>query len=216
MSATLVRWKTPLVFIRYERDLTGVGGCLSVANQTGNELPTDEQKHCVANMRSKDLDDLSEEFWEDLPLSEAARAQVKISLNAMLPQVVRLQKEVFPWEPVVLQPVLFVISSTMLFVALTASSQKQSYKAVLLLASLLGSFAIALSFVVAVGSGQALNALLNGDDSKTERMIYKGITMNRHSKLRYCQAIGAASTAIFYVSIGVLFVRRQPQGAKHA
>jgi hypothetical protein len=207
--------KDSLLFSRCERNLTSVGGCLSVANQTGNELSTEEQKHCVANMRSKDLDDLGEEFWEDLSLSEAAQAQVKISLNATLSQAVRLQKEVFPWASVVLQPVLFVISGTMMFVALTASSHKQSYKAVLLLASLLGAFAIALSFVVAVGSGQALNALLNGDDSKTEQMISEGIAMKRHSTLRYCQAVGAASTAIFYITIGVLFVRRQPQAARY-
>ncbi|CAN9091694.1 unnamed protein product [Alternaria alternata] len=191
------------------------GGCLSVDNQTGNEPSTDEQKHCVANMRRKDLDDLSEELWEDLPLSDAAQSQVKISLNATLSQAVRLQREVFPWASVVLQPVLFVISGTMLFVALTASSHKKSYKAVLLLASLLGAFSIALSFVVAVGSGQALNALLDGDDTKTERMISEGIAIKRNSTLRYCQAVGAAATAIFYISIGVLFVRRQPQAAKY-
>jgi hypothetical protein len=163
------------------------------------------------NMRTADVDDLGEEFWEDLVLTDDARAQLKDTLNATLPLARHLQVDVFPWYPPVLHFVSFFISSIMLFVGLTSSSHKRRYKSALLLAALFGAFALALAFVAAIGSLQALNALVNGDRSKDAQWLDGDIFIYRAEWLDRLQAGQVTVVAVFYAVMGIMFVRRQPE-----
>lgn len=167
-------------------------------------------------MRNEDLDDLSEELWEDLKLSTNALNAVKDSLNATLPLARHLQTDIFLWEPIALHPVFFFISSIMLFVALMSSSYKRRYKAVLYIASVFSAFALAFAFVIAIGSLEALNAIFDGNKSSSQKALGDGITIRRGKNLDYCQSGLVAATALFYVVLGFLFVRRRPENFQKA
>lgn len=163
------------------------------------------------NMRATDPDDLSEEFWEDLVLTDGTQTQLKETLNKMLPLARHLQADVFYWYPPVLHFVFFFISSLMLFVSLASSSYKRRYKSVLVLAALFGAFALALAFVTAIGSLQALNVLVNGGKSKNAERFDGDIFIHRADWLDHLQAAQVSVVAVFYVVMGIMFVKRKPE-----
>ena len=185
-----------------------------MANITGgpsissNNSLDDSQTNCVTNMRDKDIDSLSEELWEDLTLTDDAQAQLKTSLNETLPLARHLQEDVFHWAPPVFHLVLFTISGMMLFVAVTNSSSKRPYKSMVLLAVLFSGFALALAFVATIGSLQALNGLVDGDESKKTQWLGGNIFVYRAGSLYYVQAIQVSLVAIFYTLMGIIFVGR--------
>lgn len=159
-------------------------------------------------MRDDDPEDLSEQFSKNLDLVPDAQDFVQKSLNVTVAQAKHLQQDVFFWEPPVLYIPFFVISGIILFVALMSSSHKRRYKTVLVIATILGAFSLALALVVAIGSLQGLNAVLGGAKSQEEQTLGDGIYISRASLLDQVQAGLAASTALFYVCMGILYARR--------
>jgi len=166
-------------------------------------------------MRTEDVDDLNEEFWENLDLTTEAQEYVKMTLNTTLPVVKHLQEDVFFWMPPVVHFILFVISGIMLLTALTGASSKRRYKTVLMVATLLGAFSISLALVTAIGSLQGLNSILDGAKSKSEQLIGSNIYLSRANRLDHVQASLAAIAALFYISMGILFVRRKHEGSQN-
>lgn len=197
------------------------GGCVSVANLTtswstepssgasSNSSSKNSLTHCVATMRTIDVDDLSEEFREDLALTEEAQTQLTHTLNATIPLARHLQADVFHGSPPVLHIIFFSFSGVMLFVAYAGSSHRRRYKLVLLVAALLAAFALALAFVSAVGSLQALNALVNGNRSKHVQPIDGDVFIYRGRLLDHLQAAQVSMVAVFYFVMGIMFVRRR-------
>jgi hypothetical protein len=175
----------------------------------------DQQTKCLANLRSIDLDDLSEEFYEDLSLTSEAQVHAKATLNATLPLLRHLQEDVFLWELPLFHFVLFIISGVMLFTAFAGTSHKRRYRTVLVIAVLTSAFSLSLALVTAIGSLQASNTLLEGAKSKNQRVISADIYLLRAGWLDHLQASLAAVAALFYVSMGVLFARREPEGGKN-
>lgn len=197
------------------------GGCVSVANMTtswstepssggsSNSSSTNSLTHCVAIMRTIDVDDLSEEFSEDLALTEEAQTQLTHTLNATIPLARHLQADVFHGAPPVLQIIFFSFSGVMLFVALAGSSHRRQYKLAVMLAALLGAFALAMAFVSAIGSLQALNALVNGNRSKDVQSISGDVFIYRGTLLDRLQAAQVSIVAVFYTVMGIMFVWRR-------
>ena len=144
-------------------------------------------------------------------LTDDTRAQLKDTLNATPPLARHLQTDVFYWYPPTLHFVFFFISSIMLLVGLTSSPHKRRYKSVLLVAALLSALALAMAFVAAIGSLQALNALVNGDKSKDAQSLNDDIFIYRAEWLDHFQAGQVSVVAMFYVAMGVVFARRQPK-----
>ncbi|KAI1111321.1 hypothetical protein F5Y14DRAFT_425996 [Nemania sp. NC0429] len=188
------------------------GGCLSVANSTttSDESTEEAQVHCVANMRSIDLDDLGKEFWEDLNLSSTAKTSVLDTLNVTLPYAAKLQTEVFSWPPPVLQIAAFFVSGLVLLVGTTAISHTPAYKSTLLVGSLLGAFALGLALTASIASTQALNALsLAVDDAKNEGGLGDApFSIRRGNLLITLSGVLVAFVTVFYVVIGVGFAQR--------
>ncbi|KAI4860378.1 hypothetical protein F4820DRAFT_436965 [Hypoxylon rubiginosum] len=188
-----------------------LGGCVSFADTTGaqsDNSSSNQQTYCIPNMRDDDPEDLSEQFSKNLDLVPDAQDFVQKSLNVTVAQAKHLQQDVFFWEPPVLYIPFFVISGIILFVALMSSSHKRRYKTVLVIATILGAFSLALALVVAIGSLQGLNAVLGGAKSQEEQTLGDGIYISRASLLDQVQAGLAASTALFYVCMGILYARR--------
>ena len=152
-------------------------------------------------MRGSDVDALTEELGKNL---------INTSLTTtLLPEAKRLQTDVFFWEPLIIHIFLFITSGAMLFTAAVSASEKRRYKAMLVFAAGLGAIAQGLALVVAIGSLQALNAVLGEDGSRIGLEVGGGYTISRGRSLDCTQAILAATTALFYLSMGVLFVMRE-------
>ncbi|GIJ85590.1 hypothetical protein Asppvi_004449 [Aspergillus pseudoviridinutans] len=195
------------------------GGCLSateaakVSSPHGNSS-AQTSTHCVSNMRRKDLDNLSEDLWEPLALnSSGAQSHVRSFLNTTLPQAKHLQENVFFCEPPLVHVLLFFTSGIMLLVARTGTSRKKSYKAMLVIAITLSAFSLALALVTALGSLQGMNALLNASASGEQRDLGNSLYISRGKIIQAIQGALAGIVAVFYVSMGVLFVQRTPEGA---
>ncbi|GFF39879.1 hypothetical protein IFM58399_05733 [Aspergillus lentulus] len=195
------------------------GGCLSVTEAAGVSSPNGSSSaqtsiHCVSNMRRKDLDNLSEDLWEPLALgSSGARSNVQSFLNTTLPQAKHLQENVFFCEPPLVHILLFFVSGIMLLVARTGTSRKKSYKAMLVIAITLSAFSLALALVTVLGSLQGMNALLNISASGELRDLGDSLYISRGKTIQAIQGALAGIVAVFYVSMGVLFVQRTPEGA---
>ncbi|KAI9794465.1 MAG: hypothetical protein M1833_000378 [Piccolia ochrophora] len=175
---------------------------------SSNSSLGDSQTKCVPNMRDKDIDDLSEAFWEGLTLTAPAQAYLESFLNGTaLSSAKHLQADVFHWAPPVTHLILFTISGCMLAVASTNPTPKRSYKLMLVVAVLFSGFALACAFIATVGSVQVLNGLLIGDMSlKTAELIDGRLTMDRANWLHNWQAIQVSCVAVFYTCMGILFV----------
>lgn len=162
-------------------------------------------------MRAIDVDDLSEEFWENIKLTGNAQVQLKTDLNETLPLAKHLQTDVFyPHLPVV-SFILFILSSVVLLVCLASSSPKRRYKLALVLGVLLGAFALATTFATAMGSLQVLNALMIGGRSKEVTQLDNDIFLSRGERLDLFQASQASLVGLFYSLVGIMFVGRQPE-----
>ncbi|XXH05567.1 hypothetical protein Hte_011999 [Hypoxylon texense] len=190
------------------------GGCVSFADATqvpeadSSNSSSNLQTYCISNMRDDDPEDLSKELLRNLDLAQDAQDFVQKTLNATVPQAQHLQQDVFFWEPPVLFLVLFVVSGIMLFVALMSSSPHRRYKIVLVIATILSAFSLALALVVAVGSLQGLNAVLGGAKSQEEQTLGDDIYISRAGSLDHVQAGLAAWTALFYIFMGIFYVKR--------
>lgn len=191
------------------------GGCLSVANLMTDldDNSTEEEEaqiNCIYGLRSTDTEDLGEELWEDLDLSGAAKSSVFEALNTTLPHAVHLQENACFWPPIVIHIATFFLSGLVLGVASTASSNKPSYKFILLVGGLLGAFALGLALTVAIASTSALNALLEGGRSQDESVRNDGapFVIRRGNLLETFSGVLVAFVTLFYVAIGYLFIRR--------
>lgn len=162
------------------------------------------------NMRASDISDLNEEFREKLNVVDDPTESLEDVLSKMLPVAQHLQADVFNWEPPLVSFLLFIISGIMLLVAVTAASPKRRYKATVLTSVLFSSFAIALALVTNIGSRQAANALLGGDMAEDSRLLDDDIFIQRTNLQYIIQDASAACTTLFYMILGVIFVRRSP------
>lgn len=168
--------------------------------------------YCIMNLRASDANDLNEEFCEKLNLPSDQTDKLQDALNVMLPVAKNLQTSVFNWEPPLVSLLLFLISSIMLLVAVTAVSPKRRYKATLFVAVLFAAFSIASALVADVGARQAAAALLDGDPTLDSRSLGPFFVQNASANLQYIvQDAAAACVALFYVIFGVIFVRRDPE-----
>ncbi|KAI1767822.1 hypothetical protein GGR53DRAFT_480829 [Hypoxylon sp. FL1150] len=202
----------------FPSNVASTGGCVIIPNlpASNDSAPGGPQSHCIMNMRASDVPDLTQEFWEKLNLdpNSDAKKNLEAALNKMLPAAKNLQATVFNWEPPLVALLLFLVSSIMLLVGVTAVSPKRRYKATQLTAVLLGAFAIASALVTDVGSRQAANALLGGDPTLDSRVLGDGVFVQNEAgaDLQYIvQDAAAACFALFYVILGVVFVRRNPE-----
>lgn len=187
---------------------------MSVSNITGGpSISTDTslektQTSCVQNMRVIDIDDLSEEFLENMVLAVDAQEHVKTTLNVSLPLVKHLQEDVFHSAPPVMSCILFFISTIILLVAITSQSHKRRYKSALVIGALVSAFALALAFVVVVGSLQGLNVLMNGNRFKMTQPIDGGLFLERGSWLSHIQEAHLVLVTLFYTVIGIMYAQR--------
>ncbi|KAL2834173.1 hypothetical protein BDW59DRAFT_168535 [Aspergillus cavernicola] len=196
------------------------GGCVSVTETAAEEAlssPNDNSSnqtstHCVSSMRGRDLDDLSEEFWESLDTSPTTQSTVQSFLNAALPQAKYLQENVFFWHPPLLHFILFIITGIMLLVARTGTSKKRTYKAMIVTTIILSAFSLALALVTVLGSLQGLNALLNISASRDQWNLGNGLFISRGDTMHGIQGALVGVAALFYVLMGALFVQRTPEG----
>jgi hypothetical protein len=195
------------------------GGCVSVtkaaeiSSRNGNSS-TQTFTHCIPNMRRKDLNDLSKDLWEPLYLnSSVAESDVQSFLNTTLPQAKHLQQNVFFCEPPLLHILLFFITGIMLLVARTGTSRKRSYKAMLVTAITLSAFSLALVLVTCLGSLQGMNALLNTSASGNEKNLGVSQYISRGKAMQGLQGALVGVVAVFYVTMGALFVQRTPEAS---
>ncbi|KAI2698343.1 hypothetical protein DTO013E5_1809 [Penicillium roqueforti] len=195
------------------------GGCLSVtdaaavSSSDGNSS-AQTFTNCVSNMRRKDLDDLSEELWEHLDHEvSSAQSDVQTFLNTTLPQFKHLQDDVFFCEPPLVHALLFFISGIMLLVARTGTSRKKSYKAMLVIAITFSAFSLALALVTVLGTLQGMNALLDASSSGEQRDLGDSLYLSRGKRMLGYQGALTGIVGVFYISMGVLFVQRTPEGA---
>ncbi|KAJ5210813.1 hypothetical protein N7472_000952 [Penicillium cf. griseofulvum] len=194
------------------------GGCVSVTEAAATYSPDGNSSaqtstHCVTNMRSKDLDELSEDLWEPLDLaSSSTQSDVQSFLNTTLPQAKHLQENVFFFQPPLIHVLLFFVTGIMLLVARTGTSGKKSYKAMLLIAITLSAFSLALALVTVLGSLQGMNALLNSSASGEQRDLGDSLYMSRGKNIQGLQGALVGIVVVFYVMMGALFVQRTPEG----
>ncbi|XXG98087.1 hypothetical protein Hte_004406 [Hypoxylon texense] len=190
------------------------GGCVITSAPPSGEGTDNSsngtQSHCIMNMRASEIDDLNQEFREKLNVKDDPNKNLEDILNEMLPVARHLQTDVFNWEPPLVSFLLFIISGIMLLVAVTAASPKRRYKATVLASVLFSSFAIALTLVADIGSRQAANALLGGDMTKFSQPLGGDISVQRTDLQYIIQDASAACTTLFYMILGVIFVRRRP------
>ncbi|CAG7941790.1 unnamed protein product [Penicillium nalgiovense] len=196
----------------------GYFGCVSVTEAAETYSPdgnpsTQTSTHCVTNMRSKDLDELSEDLWEPLDLaSPSTQSDVQSFLNTALPQAKHLQENVFFFQPPLIHVLLFFVTGIMLLVARTGTSGKKSYKAMLLIAITLSAFSLALALVTVLGSLQGMNALLDSSASGEQRDLGDSLYMSRGKNIQGLQGALVGIVVVFYVMMGALFVQRTPEG----
>jgi len=192
-----------------------LGGCLSIAGIDGGDIPaaalgknasSGPRTHCIMNLHDKDVDDLAEEFQEDIRLTEDAA--LNNTLNLILPFARHLQVEVFHWGFPVAHSVLFLIGGIMALTSLAGASHSRHYKSVLLAAAILGAFSLAMAISIAGGLRQALNAVVGGDGAKQAHELAGEIFIRRANHLFPALAILAGLTAFFYLVVGILLVRR--------
>ncbi|KAJ5160605.1 uncharacterized protein N7482_007609 [Penicillium canariense] len=194
------------------------GGCVSVtevaeASSTNGNSSAKTSTHCVLTMRRKNLVDLSEDLWEPLHLnSSTAQSNVQAFLNTTLPQAKHLQQNVFFCEPPILHLILFFSTGIMLFVARTGTSRKRSYKTMLVTAIALSAFSLALALVTVLGSLQGMNALLNTSSSGEQRDLGDSLYISRGKPMQGVQGALVGIVAVFYLTMGALFVQRTPEG----
>lgn len=192
------------------------GGCVSMSETLGSRgdrtTSNNAQSHCVANMRTPDIDDLSEEFLENLNLTNNAKAQLQNALNMTLPIAKHLQSDVFNWEPPVLAFVLFVLGSCILCGAVGGSSRRRGYKIILLVALVLSTFSLALAMLADIGSLQALNAILDGNRSINSSLLSSDVAIQRGNRQQGLQHGFLALIILFYLTMGITFVQRTPEG----
>ncbi|KAJ5800998.1 uncharacterized protein N7518_003066 [Penicillium psychrosexuale] len=195
------------------------GGCLSVtdaaavSSSDGNSS-AQTFTNCVSNMRRKDLDDLSEDLWEHLDHEvSGAQSDVQTFLNTTLPQFKHLQNDVFFCEPPLVHALLFFISGIMLLVARTGTSKRKSYKAMLVIAITFSAFSLALALVTVLGTLQGMNALLDTSSSGEQRDLGDSLYISRGKRMLGYQGALTGIVGVFYISMGVLFVQRTPEGA---
>jgi uncharacterized protein YidB (DUF937 family) len=100
----------------------------------------------------------------------------------------------------------------MLFVARTGTSRKRSYKAMLVTAITLSAFSLALALVTVLGSLQSMNALLNTSASGEQRDLGGSLYISRGKAMQGVQGALVGIVAVFYLTMGVVFVRRTPEG----
>lgn len=165
-------------------------------------------------MRRNDLSDLSKDLWVPLHLnSSTLESGVQSFLNTTLPQAKHLQENVFFCEPPLLHVLLLFITGIMLLVARTGTSKKRSYKAMLVTAITLSAFSLALALVTVLGSLQGMNALLNTSASGNEKNIGNSLYISRGKAMQGLQGALVGVVAVFYVTMGALFVQRTPEAS---
>jgi hypothetical protein len=158
------------------------------------------------------MDDLSESLWEPLHLnSSRTQSDVKSFLNTTLPQAKHLQEDVFFCEPPLIHLILLFVTGIMLFVARTGASRKKSYKVMLVIAVTLSAFSLGLALVTVIGSLQGMNALLNSSASDQQRGIGDSMYISRGKTIQGIQGALVGIVAVFYVSMGAIFVQRTPE-----
>jgi hypothetical protein len=186
---------------------TSVGGCLTV-NATQN---SEQKRHCIWNMRQHDVDDLAEEFLENMDLDEITLTHANKTLNStLIPKAVHLQGDVFHWEPPALHLVSFVIGGLLLAVPLTNQSGKQFQKFILVSGLLLSASALALAFVTSIGAVEASNALVDGNLGKESQEFEQNVLVTRSNAVYYTQAAQVSFVGAFYFFIAFLFVGTKP------
>ncbi|KAL5334864.1 hypothetical protein BJX70DRAFT_344315 [Aspergillus crustosus] len=206
------------------------GGCVSTSTerQTGSRnTSSSTSTHCITNLRTKDVDDIAELYTENLP--NRFQSQLTPFLNTALPLAKDLQSTVFYWQLPVLHYAFLILSSLILWVALMSSSQKRRYKFILFLGGVLSAFTLALALIMGIGSLQAMNALdlLAGSgsgstsntnsnsnpnsDSEVILTLGDGITLHEAHRLANVQYAQAGVVGLFYILLGIMFVRRKAE-----
>lgn len=182
--------------------MTNNTGGAAISSNTSDGTHT----QCVINMHFKDDDDLTDQLTDDWTVTAEAKAALTSSLNETIWWARHLQGDVFPAAAPTVHVALFFISGIMLFVASTAQSPRRPYKFVLVLAVLIGAFALAMVFLSVVGSQQSLNALVDGDGDEESKEIRGGVFVQRVGFLWYVQVAQVTFVSMFYVFIGMMFV----------
>ncbi|KAF3479707.1 uncharacterized protein GIQ15_06683 [Arthroderma uncinatum] len=196
------------------------GGCMSISRApvadagASGSSSTRRAVYCIKNMHTEAAADLSESFQEHLNVTGDMLAFTNSFLSIAILHVKHLQENVFFYEPVAIQVALLGVSGLMLFAAVGAPSHRRGYKGVVALAIFLATFAIALGLVIAIGSIQAMNAVLGGGRPINEKLFNDSIVISRGSRLDGLQGALAATTTLFYVLIGMLFVRWSSEGER--
>ena len=189
------------------------GGCVSVTtsqglsfdpNNSANSEP-EYQTHCLKNMYGQDLEDLQEEFTEDMKdIPPEVQERLQVFLNQTLPISRHLQKDVFHWSIPLAGWILFLIGGIMLFSLAINPSIKRAFKATLTLAIFIGAFALALAFTSTLGSTYSIKALGVEDDSTTP---ISGDVFIKHGKwLSTMQEVQLSVVALCYAFIGFLYI----------
>ncbi|KAF4544309.1 uncharacterized protein LTHEOB_6427 [Lasiodiplodia theobromae] len=188
------------------------GGCLSMTNTTSGPSISDgsgatAHTQCVTNMRIKDNNDLGDQLLDDWPITSAASASLRSSLNQTLGLARHLQTDVFPASPPTTHVVFLLISGILLFALSTNQSSKRGYKMLLVAGVLMGAFALALGYLASMGALRALNALVDGDwEVERKGVGAEGVTVQRAGRLWYMQLAQLVLVSAFYVFMGMMFV----------
>jgi hypothetical protein len=76
----------------------------------------------------------------------------------------------------------------------------------------MSTVAFALAFTADIGSLQALNAILNGSQDTNPYLLVKDVTIQGGATQQAIQHAFVVLIALFYTSIGIVLVRRNPEG----
>lgn len=219
VSSELHNHPLPMDFRNMCANALCAGGCLSITEAAGissanGNSSTQTSTHCFSNMRRKDPSDLSKDLWEPLHLnSSSTESGVQSFLDTTLPQSKHLQENVFFCEPPLFHVLLLFITGIMLLVARTGTSRKRSYKAMLVTAITLSAFSLAPALVTFLGSLQGMNALLNTSASGNAKDLGNLLYISRGKAMQGLQGALVGVVAIFYVTMGALFVQRTPEAS---
>ncbi|KAL4878293.1 hypothetical protein BJY04DRAFT_113824 [Aspergillus karnatakaensis] len=207
------------------------GGCITTTETSSSSSDSNSnstQTHCITNLRTKSAPDIAELYTENLP--SQSLPQLTQFLNTTIPLIQDLQDSVFYYQLPVLHYALLILSSLILWVALMSSSQKRRYKFTLFLAAVFSAIALGLALLMGVGSLQAMNALevlasesgsginsgndSSDDDNNLVLDIGNGITFHGAHRLANVQYAQAAVVGLFYILLGLMFVRRKEEGIR--
>lgn len=77
----------------------------------------------------------------------------------------------------------------------------------------LSAFSLALALVTVLGSLQGMNALLNTSASGNEKDLGGSLYISRGKAMQGLQGALVGVVAVFYVTMGALFVQRTPEAS---